>query len=202
MSSAKEFDPTRATFAGSVAALWLHFAHDLILRAEMVDIYCTSTHSGLCDRIERILTHLESSSMPLPGLSLEDVVQLGREMAADNAEEDRQEGEEEHTPPPPVEMPRKTGMRGGARICARCGNGHAAKVHKEQCLNQKAPAKGDGGCPKCSTGRLYIDGDGDKVCISCGYRDVAPSFGAVAIDVARREVEQRRRAPTHAGDLL
>lgn len=75
----------RATFAGSVAALWLEYVHGLIGQQQAWDWSKSNStlYNELCDRIENDLTHLERSSMPLPDMTIEDVIQMGADMQAD-----------------------------------------------------------------------------------------------------------------------
>lgn len=90
--SETSWEPGRATFAGSVAVLWLQYVHDLMrivavqadrIETAELDKPMPPIFEGfwaMCDRIEGLLRYLETSSMPIPGMTLEDVIELGREV--------------------------------------------------------------------------------------------------------------------------
>lgn len=148
---ATEDERTRPTFAGAVAALWLEYVHNLVL-----SIDDPQAKSGVCDRIEACLRHLESSSMPIPNMTLEDVIEMGREIDADLAAEELDERaadyldsssrarekikEEsagaEQAPDSGVneveEEEAAAKPRGG--YCASCGHHGATNAHRDACL--------------------------------------------------------------------
>lgn len=152
----------KPTFAGSVAALWLTYVHDLItLVSDNAGLGLDNTKSGemwvnLCDRIERVLMHLESSSMPLPHMSLEDVIELGAEMAADEEKEkseefwsDLDEQVEQHQEAV-AEVPRRIKEKRNRHICPACNSSFVSKTHRECPAFQGRRSADANKCPRCT----------------------------------------------------
>lgn len=151
-----EDERTRPTFAGAVAALWLEYVHGLVQVWSDNGPGDDKFFWALCDRIEGLLKHLENSSMPIPGMTLEDVIEMGREIDADMATEELDERAADYLDSSSRAREKVTEKGAGAEqasgggadgaeeaskpprgYCANCGHHGASNAHRDACLQGK-----------------------------------------------------------------
>jgi hypothetical protein len=120
-----------------VAVLWLQFVHDLMERTFQIDD--DELFVSHADRIERVLTHLESSSMPIPGMNLEDVIELGRDIAAgeatkeQEAREDAEDGAIEDRVESQIDALARIAGERQIPVCVDCGAPPGGPSHRDMC---------------------------------------------------------------------